>query len=84
MIELSREQHIVTRDSIQISESTSRFCEKSPCDLLMVIEKAKHIGNCLLLNLKGIFVSDGMGGMHGMRTVSKFNPSIARSSTMFL
>jgi hypothetical protein len=50
----------------------------------MIIEKAKRIVHCLLLNLKGIFLSDGMGGMSSMRTVSKFSPSISRASTMCL
>jgi hypothetical protein len=48
----------------------------------MVIEKAKRIGKCLLLNLKDIFLSDGMRGMRGMRTAYKFNPSITLASMM--
>jgi hypothetical protein len=40
------------------------------CTLVMVTEKAKLIENWLLLNLKGMFASNGMRGMHRKRTVS--------------
>lgn len=39
--------------------------------LLIVTGKAQHIGNSLLSNMKGIFVSRGMRGMRGMRTGPK-------------
>lgn len=39
--------------------------------LLTAPGKAQHIGNSLLSNMKGIFVSRGMRGMRGMRTGPK-------------
>lgn len=37
----------------------------------MATGKAERIGNSLLSNMKGIFVSHGMRGMRGMRTGPK-------------
>jgi hypothetical protein len=45
----------------------------------MVIEKAKHRRNCLILNLRGIVVSGGTRDVHSITAVSMFSPSIARA-----
>ncbi|GBN20392.1 hypothetical protein AVEN_100469-1, partial [Araneus ventricosus] len=54
-----------------------------PWDLLMVIENAKLIGNCFLLKLKGILVSDVMSGILGIKNVSfEHDPIISASITL--
>jgi hypothetical protein len=85
MIEIFRKQHVAAREWTQISEGTTRFCQTSiPVSWRWVTEKIKYIGNCLLLNLKGISVSDRMRWVCSIRTVSKINPAITWASTMCL
>ncbi|GBN57092.1 hypothetical protein AVEN_161875-1 [Araneus ventricosus] len=41
--------------------------------LLTVIIQAKRTGNCFLLNLNGILLSEEMRGIHGIKYVSPFS-----------
>lgn len=68
---LMRPMNKLSENNILLSRKKGRFWKiqvTCPCALLMTTEKAEHIGNSLHSNVKGIFVSRGMRGMHGMRT----------------
>lgn len=68
---LMRPMNKLSENNILLSKKKGRFWKievTCPCALLMATEKAEHIGNSLHSNVKGIFVSHGMRGMHGMRT----------------
>ncbi|GBO19821.1 hypothetical protein AVEN_99513-1 [Araneus ventricosus] len=66
----------------RIVQHPNFFSNVCPCALLIVILQAKRIGNCFLLNLNGILLSEEMRGIRGIKCVSPFSEPMRFVSTM--